>query len=107
MSLIIHDIGFDCADPRRQAEFWAAALRWQVQRAATWDAEISRGAKTLKATEDWSIIKNDVPGSPRIAFAKVPEAKVVKNRMHLDLRADDVRAEVARLVGLGASVICS
>lgn len=32
----------------------------------------------------------------------VPEPKTVKNRVHLDLRADDVDAEVQRLTGLGA-----
>jgi hypothetical protein len=34
----------------------------------------------------------------------MPESKMVKNRVHLDLTADDVDVEVARLVGLGASV---
>ena len=43
------------------------------------------------------------PGSPRLWFQRVPEAKVVKNRVHLDVRADDVAAEVDRLVALGAT----
>ena len=38
-------------------------------------------------------------------FVQVPEDKVGKNRVHLDLQADDLAAEVARLVGLGASVV--
>jgi hypothetical protein len=38
-------------------------------------------------------------------FTRVPEPKTVKNRVHLDLRAPDVEAEVARLVGLGARVL--
>ncbi len=36
-------------------------------------------------------------------FLKVPEGKTVKNRVHLDLHADDPEAEVTRLLGLGAS----
>ena len=35
----------------------------------------------------------------------VPEGKTVKNRLHLDLQADEMKAEVARLVGLGASIV--
>ena len=38
-------------------------------------------------------------------FVQVPEEKVGKARIHLDFQADDVAAEVARLVGLGASVV--
>lgn len=38
-------------------------------------------------------------------FIAVPEGKTVKNRMHLDLQADDRAAEVARLVELGATVV--
>jgi hypothetical protein len=42
------------------------------------------------------------PNFPRLYFQKVPEPKLVKNRVHLDLRANDVDAEVARLVEIGA-----
>lgn len=44
------------------------------------------------------------PGQPRLWFQLVPEAKVVENRVHLDLSADDVDAELARLVELGATI---
>ncbi len=42
---------------------------------------------------------------PRYFFVLVPEGKVVKNRVHLDLSTGDHPAEVARLVALGASVV--
>ena len=42
---------------------------------------------------------------PRLWFQRVPQPKSGKNRVHLDLRADDLDQEVARLVGLGASVL--
>jgi hypothetical protein len=46
-------------------------------------------------------------GRPRLYFVKVPEAKTIKNRVHLDvIPADRTQdEEIARLVGLGASVI--
>ena len=42
---------------------------------------------------------------PRLLFQLVPEAKQVKNRVHLDLASADVRTEVLRLAGLGARVL--
>lgn len=46
----------------------------------------------------------EAPGrTPRFFFQRVPETKVEKNRVHLDLRAEDPDAEVERLVALGAT----
>ena len=42
---------------------------------------------------------DEVPG---LLFARVPEPKTLKNRLHLDLRPDDRDAAVARLLDLGA-----
>ena len=39
---------------------------------------------------------------PGLVFVRVPEAKSVKNRLHIDLNPDDQDAEVARLETLGA-----
>ena len=44
-------------------------------------------------------------GASVIAFQQVPEAKSGKNRVHLDLHTDDVMAEVARAIELGASEV--
>jgi hypothetical protein len=44
-------------------------------------------------------------GLPRLFFNRVPEPKTVKNRVHLDLRAADRDAEVARLIAAGASEV--
>jgi predicted enzyme related to lactoylglutathione lyase len=41
-------------------------------------------------------------GGPRLLLWRSPDAKVVKNRMHLDLVPDDQEAEVARAIALGA-----
>jgi hypothetical protein len=44
-------------------------------------------------------------GRPALLFQKVPEPKVVKNRVHLDLRGESMAGEVERLLGLGATFI--
>lgn len=81
-------ITIDALDPRRVAGFWAAALGWQIVEE---DADIVSIAPAHGA---W----------PTIDVAKVPERKGVKNRLHLDLRADGSTAEeeVERLMALGA-----
>ena len=38
-----------------------------------------------------------------LLFIRVPDAKVIKNRLHLDLNPDDQEAEVRRLLALGAT----
>ena len=43
--------------------------------------------------------------APRFFFQRVDEGKVAKNRLHLDLSADDPEVELSRLVGLGARVL--
>jgi hypothetical protein len=104
---IIHDVVVDCRHPASLARFWAAVV--DGYRVAPYDdAELER----LRANgitdpeDDPSVLVESDPGvRPRLWFQRVPEPKRVKNRVHLDLRASDRVAEVARLVGLGASVI--
>jgi len=40
---------------------------------------------------------------PELALQRVPEPKLGKNRMHIDLHVEDVDREVARLIALGAT----
>ena len=47
-----------------------------------------------------------VAATPGLLFIRVPEAKTLKNRVHLDLQPDTTRdAEVQRLETLGAKVV--
>jgi Glyoxalase-like domain len=46
------------------------------------------------------------PAGPRITFNKVPEPKIVKNRLHLDVISDTFDAETERLLSLGARRLC-
>jgi predicted enzyme related to lactoylglutathione lyase len=82
---------FDCADPMRVAEFWAAALGFEL------DADSDQEGAYLA----------DPSGRTRgLFFQPVPEPKVAKNRLHIDLRpSGSMAAEVERLRGLGATVV--
>jgi predicted enzyme related to lactoylglutathione lyase len=94
MTSTILNITFDCADSGILARFWGAATGWDVH------VQDSRPDCAEYAVGPAS------GGGPRLYFVKVPEAKVAKNRIHLDLipSSDDQEGEVARLVSLGAMV---
>src|SRR4051794_18948335 len=81
-------IAIDSVDPRPIADFWCAVLDWKVIEED--DEVISIGP----ADRSW----------PTIDVVRVPEGKSVKNRLHLDLRADGVTTaeELDRLLELGA-----
>ncbi len=79
----------DCADPERLARFWAEVLGTEVE-------EVDQESAELKSR----------PGEgPGIYFAKVPEGKTVKNRLHMDLSpvGCEQGEEVARVMALGAT----
>ncbi|HTG46389.1 MAG TPA: VOC family protein [Actinomycetota bacterium] len=92
LSVRIQCVVIDCADPSELARYWAAALGWRVT--FTSDAEVA-----LEPPEGSA----EVDVSPDLLFVKVPDEKVVKNRLHLDLRPADRDATVARLLELGAT----
>ncbi len=102
----LHDVVIDCRHPASIARFWAAALDgYQV---APYDeAELARlRTKGIFDPEDDPTVLVEGPdGQPRMFFQLVPEPKVVKNRVHLDLVCDRVEEEAERLRGLGASVV--
>jgi hypothetical protein len=88
----IQCVVIDCAEPHGLALFWAAALGWRVTFCS--DAECA-----LEPPEGSP--ETDV--SPDLLFVRVPDEKLVKNRLHLDLRPDDQDAQVERLLALGAT----
>jgi hypothetical protein len=85
--LKIGNVTFDCANPSRVAEFWAAALGYQVSTVNEFFAEVTAPDGTR----------------PNLLFIKVPESRTAKNRVHVDLGSDDREADVERLVGMGAT----
>jgi len=109
-------VTIDSSAPHELADWWAEALGWQVE--AQDEAFIRRMVETGAASEEdttqhrgalvWKVgaaLNSPDPGRPRVLCQLVPEPKTVKNRVHLDIRVGTERreAEVARLVGLGAT----
>ena len=81
----------DCADPVALADFWQPAIGFTVR----------TGDGNPYVTLSGSELRRPLN---HLTLQRVPEAKTVKNRTHIDLFAGDVAAEVHRLVGLGATV---
>lgn len=113
-------VTIDCADPGRLARFWATALGYRLEEPpdgfATWqDYWVSRGLPPEEVEDGYDSIVDPDGVGPRVWFQPVPEAKVVKNRVHLDLdvgggrtaplaeRRRRVDAEADRLVAAGAT----
>ena len=89
MSLTIAMITIDTGDARKLAEFWTAALGTTIQ-------------------QDWGefiVLAPTTEHGPALALQQVPDATPGKNRIHLDSHVPDRKAEVARLVALGATEV--
>jgi hypothetical protein len=91
MDLSIQAICVDSVDPHDLATFWQEALGWRRTYA-----------------KDTEVVLEPPAGSPQdgvapdLVFLRIPEHKIAKNRLHLDLRPADQAAEVTRLENLGA-----
>jgi Glyoxalase-like domain len=77
-------LAVDCAAPAALAGWWRRLLGGSV--------EVDDDGATLHT-----------PGGLAIDFFRVPEAKTVKNRLHLDLRSTDLAAATEQAVALGAT----
>ena len=76
----------DCTNPDVLARFWSEAL----------------GYTTVGSAGSYVMLVDADGVKPKLLLQAVPEPKAAKNRMHLDIDAHDVEAEVARLETLGA-----
>jgi hypothetical protein len=107
-------VAFDCSDPHAMARFWAAALGYEKEDHSGPIAELLESGAI---SEDDTVIvdgerqfalvsacRDPDRKGPRLYFQKVPEGKVAKNRVHLDLHLgpEGYEAEAARLEALGA-----
>jgi hypothetical protein len=107
-------VTFDCAEPERVARFWCEVLGYVVppppKGFAIW-AEFDRTLPPERQGSAFACVDPSGIG-PRLFFQRVPEGKVVKNRLHLDVRVGTglvgaerlaaLESECARLVALGA-----
>ncbi|WP_151082187.1 VOC family protein [Nocardioides cynanchi] len=92
------ELAVDCADPVGLAQFWCAVLGYEVQGNDA-DEVVTIGPPQVPEGRD-----RPGPVPPTLTFARVPEGKIVKNRLHLDLNPADADQdeEVRRLLALGA-----
>lgn len=86
VSLTWEQLIVDSVAPVDLGRWWCAALDWVAFNEDPAEFEI----------------RNVIDRMPGLLFALVPEAKKIKNRLHIDLRPDDRDVEVERLVGMGA-----
>jgi predicted enzyme related to lactoylglutathione lyase len=89
----VSEVVIDCADHGQVVDFWEAALGYERR-------IVNEQYVALVAPER-------EPGRPPMLFQKGPEPRTAKNRVHLDFRAPVMADEVARLVGLGATLIAA
>lgn len=117
MTAIEFQVTFDSHDPGAQALFWAEALGYRLQPPPggfeTWDAALDAwGVAPADRNSRSAAVPCEGDSGPRVFFQRVPEAKSVKNRVHLDLRSapglvgdermEALESECARLHALGA-----
>ncbi len=112
---------FDCADPDRLARFWAGALHYVEQPPpagyGSWDAFLEAMHVPREDRNAASAVVDPDGKGPRLYFQQMDTPKPAKNRLHLDVnvggggkvpleeRKVKVDAEVARLCGLGATIL--
>ncbi len=91
MGSSIYTVTIDCADPDALASFWERVLDYR----RTFDED------------DEVVIEPRDGGGNALLFIKVPDPKVVKNRIHLDLasRSANRDEELERLLSLGATEV--
>jgi predicted enzyme related to lactoylglutathione lyase len=81
--ITVSGVTIDSAEPEKLAAWWAEALGWRL---------------------DGCCCRAPGGGLQRLEFMAVPEAKLVKNRVHIDFGTDDVQGTVDRLVAMGATM---
>jgi predicted enzyme related to lactoylglutathione lyase len=81
-------IQVDCEDPERIAPFWAGLLGTTIE-------------DRLGDPPQYINLAATVAGAPHVSFQRVPEPKVLKNRLHLDISVDDVETASRRVEAMG------
>jgi predicted enzyme related to lactoylglutathione lyase len=85
---VIAYVTFDCAQPEALADFWAAATGFRKE--------------SSPVPDQYAVLSNLSGRGPALWFNKVPEPKVVKNRVHVCLNSRSIDDEAERLIALGA-----
>jgi hypothetical protein len=114
-------VTFDCADAAKVARFWALALGYIEKPPPagfeSWEEWFARHHIPMEEWDEGAYLSDPDGHGPDLSFLQVPESKVVKNRVHLDVhvgggratpletRWPRVMAAVERLTAAGASVV--
>lgn len=93
------ELAIDCADPVGLARFWCVVLDYEVRDGDAEEVVVTIGPPVARGGAE-----RPGPVAPVLTFARVPEGKGVKNRLHIDVSPSDREQddEVRRLIGLGA-----
>ncbi|WP_017591712.1 VOC family protein [Nocardiopsis potens] len=93
------ELEIDCADPGRLARFWCSVLGYEVHGEEEGGLVVTIGPPAGPGGGERA-----GPVPPVLTFARVPEGKTVKNRVHIDVSPSDREQdeEVRRLLDLGA-----
>ncbi|MFF5274766.1 VOC family protein [Streptomyces sp. NPDC000133] len=114
-------VTLDCAHPARLAEFWALALGYVPKPPpagfGSWEEWFAHHGIPEEEWDDGAYLSDPDGVGPTLSFLKVPEPKVAKNRVHLDVQAGGgretprevrwprVTETVTRLTAAGATVV--
>ncbi len=117
-------ISIDCAEPERLVPFWCLALDYEPAPAPdgattwrVWYLSVGIAEGELGDGDCADQIRDPLGAGPPIWFQPVPEAKTVKNRVHLDVQVGGgrsvpveqrqvvVRAKAAQLLAAGGVVL--
>ena len=97
----LKDVCVDCADPWTLGHWWAEVLGYRVRPHDADDLASLRAQGTTRPEDDPVIAVDPLDGAgPTFFFIRVPEAKTVKNRVHVDVFGD-----VKELVRHGATLL--
>ncbi|WP_049565653.1 VOC family protein [Streptomyces sp. SBT349] len=115
------NLTIDCAEPGRLARFWALALGYvekpPPEGFASWEDWFRHVELPEEEWDDGAYLSDPEGAGPALSLLKVPEPKVAKNRVHLDLQVGGgrrtpwevrwprVREAVTRLTAAGATVV--
>jgi hypothetical protein len=83
----VGSVVIDCNDFATMSAFWQEALRYVPR---------------YPPEPDWVILRDPDGSGVNVSIQQVPEPRVGKNRLHLDLYTDDPQAEIERLLKIGA-----
>jgi catechol 2,3-dioxygenase-like lactoylglutathione lyase family enzyme len=84
----VGSVVIDCNDFDPVVEFWKNALGYEAK---------------IYEPDDWALLVPPDKNWVNVGIQKVPEPHERKNRLHLDLYAEEPEAEIERLLGLGAT----